>query len=344
MALDHSNRVEEQPLPRHPRIFVDGGIYHVHARAGRAQPDLTDEVLAGLFLDLLRETKGRDGFTLLAWVLMARHYHLVLRTADVPLWRTMASLQVGFTKRFNRMSGFAGPFWQGRYKAVVVPADLFLADLIAYVHLHPVVEGVVEDPAAYGPSGHREVLGLDEPAVADVDAALAVFGEDRRTARSGYLDALESRSTEAWISARPGRLPWWRRASSEDVSPAPAAGTERPVLTADGLAEAACRVMGQDRDAVAGPTRVRPVVRAREAMTLVAVERYGIRVTDLARALGRNQDTVSRWLGRAAARRRRDAGFAEVVEDLDRRLSERPAAPASPARRHGPSSGFVWET
>ncbi len=293
---------------------------------------------------MLRDTKLRDGFALLAWVLMPQHYHLVLRTADVPLWRTMASLQVGFTKRLNRTSGRVGPFWRGRYKAVVVPEERLLAQLIAYVHLHPVVERVVVDPAAYPYSGHREALGLENAPLADVDETLAAFGIDPGGERAGYVRALEDLSTARWISARPGRLPWWRRTSSEDASPAPSASTDRPVRTADDLADEACRVMGQDREVVAGPTRVRPVVRAREAMTLVAVERYGIRVTDLARALGRNQDTVSRWLGRAAARRRRDPGFAEVVERLDRDLAGRRPEPVRPSRSHTPSSGFVWET
>lgn len=276
---------------------------------------------------------------------MPQDYHIVLRTDDVPLWRTMASLQVGFTKRLNRMSGLVGPFWRGRYKAAVVSGGPLLPQLIAYVHLRPVVEGVVGDPAAHPYSGHREALGLENTPLADVDETLAVFGADPVGARASYVRALEARSTEAWISAEPERLPWWRRdTADDDASPGPAAGAARRRLTADRLAEEACGVMGQDREVVAGPSRSRPVVRAREAMALVAVERYGVRVTDLARALGRNQDTVSRWLSRAAARRRRDPDFAELVERLDRDLAEEPVGPAEPSRPRAPSSGFVWET
>ena len=37
-----------------------------------------------------------------AWAPMSNHYHLALRTAEVPLWRSMAFIQGLTTKGFNR--------------------------------------------------------------------------------------------------------------------------------------------------------------------------------------------------------------------------------------------------
>jgi len=72
---------------------------------------------------------------------------------------------------------------------------------------------------------------------------------------------------------------------------------------------------------IAGPARDREFVRAREVIALVAVERYEIRLKDLADALQKNQDTASRWLSRAAARRREEDEFAALVESLDQDLA-----------------------
>jgi hypothetical protein len=37
--------------------------------------------------------RDRDGLSILAWALMNSHYHLVIKTGSVPLWRSMARLQ-----------------------------------------------------------------------------------------------------------------------------------------------------------------------------------------------------------------------------------------------------------
>jgi hypothetical protein len=98
-------------------------------------------------------------------------------------------------------------------------------------------------------------------------------------------------------------------------------GLERPRLSADELVAGGCEVIGVERGAIAGSSQQRPVVRSREALALVAIERYAIRAKDLAEAVGKSPDTVSRWLHRASARRREDAEFDELVNRLDAGLA-----------------------
>jgi len=67
-------------------------------------------------------------------------------------------------------------------------------------------------------------------------------------------------------------------------------------------------------------TTAREVARAREAIAVVGVERFGLRVGELARALGMHLGSVSRWITRAAERRLADDEFADRCEDLERQL------------------------
>ncbi len=76
-------------MPRRPRVFVEGGIYHVSCRTARRAPVLAGECEAQRFLDVARELTPRDRLAPLAWCLMPNHHHLVRRTAEVPLWRSM---------------------------------------------------------------------------------------------------------------------------------------------------------------------------------------------------------------------------------------------------------------
>jgi hypothetical protein len=53
---------------------------------------------------------------------------------------------------------------------------------------------------------------------------------------------------------------------------------------------------------------------------LVGVERYGVKVKDLAECLGKSEDGVSLWVRRGARRREEDASFAVEAGKLDSAL------------------------
>jgi len=325
-------------MPRRPRVFIEGGMYHVYGRVTRREKVFSDPNEAKAWVALLREVKTRDSFVLYAYCLLPNHYHLLLRTVDVPLWRTMASLQGRFTKRFNRRHGLVGPFWQGRYKAKLVEDQRYFDRLVVYIHLNPVVAGVVSDPARHLTSGHRELLGRVRAPIVDVDETLRGFGDDRRRARRAYNRSLKGARAETWMVDGPGRLPWWRLgrspAEADDREPRSgvpyvdelgrSTGLERPRMSADEFVTHGCTVIGVDRGAIVGIGQERPVVRSREALAVVAIERYAVRAKDLAEAVGKSPDTVSRWLHRATARRREDAHFSGLVEKLDAGLASGP--------------------
>jgi REP element-mobilizing transposase RayT len=68
-------------VPRRPRIFVEGGIYHVYNRFARGADLFSEPEEAIQFLEILRKARARDGLAVLAWCLMPNHYHLALITA-----------------------------------------------------------------------------------------------------------------------------------------------------------------------------------------------------------------------------------------------------------------------
>jgi hypothetical protein len=57
-------------MPRAPRVFVEGGIYHVYNRFGSGEAVFADPEVALEFIELLRFVKQRDGWTVFAWALM----------------------------------------------------------------------------------------------------------------------------------------------------------------------------------------------------------------------------------------------------------------------------------
>ena len=159
-------------MPRRPRVFVSGAVYHIYCRVARGEAVFSDAREAAALVGVIRGVAREHGLSVLAWCVMATHYHLAVRVGRIPLWRSMRLIQGRFARSHSRRRRVLGPFWQGRYKAIVVPDARYLEQVIAYIHLNPVMAKVVSDPARYRWSGHRELLGRVAEPLVDVHEAL----------------------------------------------------------------------------------------------------------------------------------------------------------------------------
>ena len=323
-------------MARAGRSFEEGRIYHVYNRVGGGSKEFADEELAATFVALLRLAMGRDGAAVLAWCLLGNHYHLVVRQGPVQLSRPMKTLQQGVTRVRNLRCRVFGPLWQGRFKAKEVIDERYLMQLIAYVHLNPVKAGLAEDVGGYRWSGHRDVVGRRRDPIVAVDDVLLLYGETRRRALRAYRSAMASVVGEEWSGAAPGKLPWWRMGrptEEERIRRREDAFVDelgrstarwRPRYTAEEWLELACAHLECDPERLCGRGRAPEVVRMRELTGLVGIERYGVKVTELAAELGKSRGGVSHWYRRGTARRAEDADFAAAAEALDQAASEEP--------------------
>ncbi len=110
------------------------------------------------FLDTLAEAHRLWGIEVFAYSLMGNHYHLCLRTPRGNLSRVMRHVDGIYTQRFNRRHRRDGPLFRGRYKAILVDADEYLAAVVRYIHLNAVQAGIVKTPEDYRWASHRYYL------------------------------------------------------------------------------------------------------------------------------------------------------------------------------------------
>jgi REP element-mobilizing transposase RayT len=287
-----------------------------------------DEALG--LVDQIRDVRSRDGFAVLAWCVMPTHYHLALRTGEAPLWRSMRTIQGRFAQAFNRRHRIFGSLWQERYKCRLVNSERYLKQLLAYIHLNPVVGGIAASAEGYRWSGHRELLGRGaEVSLVDADEVHTLLGRSTGEARRAYRRLVAAAAGQDWLDDAPGALPWWRREERIDDEPAPtvqrprtdaqgaSTGLERESVEAQGFLAAAGAALGEHGGVLRSRRLAREEVAQRDLIALLAVERYGLRVRDLAAEMARRADEVSRWATRGALRRRSDAAVAAHFERLD---------------------------
>jgi len=318
-------------MPRKPRVFVEGGVYHVYNRFGSGEPVFADPDEALEFIELLRFVKQRDGWTIFAWTLMSNHFHLAVRSSAVPISRGFHYLQGRFSQRFNRRRRRTGALWQSRYQAKPINEQGYLDRVILYIHLNPIAGGLAERPTDHVFGGHREIVKRVCNPVIDVDDCLLNFGQTERAARKTYFSAIRQGcrelGNEAGAAAGLKQILFRqdRDLGRTDAGPyfdelGRSAGPERPHLSAEEYVARCASCLGVEVSDLVSGSRRQDVVQSRRLIVTLGRERWDQRTKDLAHTLRKSADTVT-YIQREGIRRRLEAdAFRLRFENLDRQL------------------------
>ena len=183
-------------MPRKARIDAPGALHHIIVRGIERKDIFRDDRDKNNFVERL----GRillDTFTpCYAWALMSNHVHLLLRTGTAPVATVMRRLLTGYAQQFNRRHKRHGQLFQNRYKSILCEEDLYLLELVRYIHLNPIRVGLTKDLRqlrSYRYSGHAVLMGTLRYDWQDKDYVLRFFGTTDREARKGYYSFVAKR-------------------------------------------------------------------------------------------------------------------------------------------------------
>jgi putative transposase len=147
-------------MPRPPRLFTPGALYHITARGNRKQPIFLTDNDRELFLTLLGRIFAQLNLRCHAYCLLQNHYHLVAESPDENLSAGLQRLNGRYAQAFNTRYDLTGHVFQGRFHAVVVARDGHLFELIRYIAMNPVRAGLCARPEAWPWSSYRAVAGI----------------------------------------------------------------------------------------------------------------------------------------------------------------------------------------
>ena len=174
-------------MPRRLISLVPGETYHVYNRGVDRQPLFFERENYLFFLRRVRkyllgqtsevlETSEVFPVTILAYCLMPNHYHLLLTPHDEALSRRMQRLGISYTKAVNKGHARVGPLFQGAFQAIRIKEEGHLVHLTRYLHLNPVLGGLVERPEDWEFSSYREYVGLRGGTLPTPESVLEQFG------------------------------------------------------------------------------------------------------------------------------------------------------------------------
>ncbi len=322
------------PMSRKQRVFIPNAVYHVYCRVARGEFVFGNDVEAENWVSTVHDVAATHELSVFAWCLLSNHYHLVLRSGPSPIWKAMARIQGRTAKHHNRRRRVLGRLWQSRYKAKIVLDQKYLEQLLAYVHLNPVAAGIVDDPAAYRWSGHRALIGQDDPLLVDVAEALLIYDPVPGLARPAYLRYLRAVAEARWLQDGVRRLPWWQPVSDDeqtieepDAPPHAVTFDEKPlpplppkaILVPD-LLHRYEESRSLPRGSMKARTKTSMGAHHRRVFTLLAVEHMNHSSKEVATHLSKSPNSVSRWLAEALVLMTTSTCFREEVMEALRNL------------------------
>jgi putative transposase len=178
-------------MPRAPRSFAAGGVYHVVSRGNRKQPIFLCEGDHELFLELTRRVVCQRRWSVHAYCLMPDHYHLLLETPSADLSAGMQEINGRYGAWFNRLHGCVGHVFQGRFKAIAVESDGHLLHLTRYIALNPVRARLCLAPADWRWSSFSQIAGACDRDSLSSERVLGFFGDDLGRAREMFRSFVE---------------------------------------------------------------------------------------------------------------------------------------------------------
>lgn len=196
-------------MARRPRHDEPGMLHHVMNRGIARRTVFESRADVRKFLSLLACCVRRREIEVHSFVVMATHFHLLVRSREGRLSRVMQWIQTQYSRYFNRTRQRDGPLIRGRFLNVPVTTVVHQRTAVRYIDQNPVEAGLVAQPNNY-PYGSAQWLRASgpRPRWLSRDLVDGFLGEHaqqsaRRETAYDFVFRLElSRRHREWIEKR----------------------------------------------------------------------------------------------------------------------------------------------
>jgi len=189
-------------MPRLPRDWIAGGVYHVMSRGSNRQAIFKHDTDRIDLLDCAAVVVQRHRIECLAFGLMPNHCHWLFRIPadDDRLSIAMKELNGRYSLRFNRRYDREAHLFRNRFRAVPQQTHEQFLWTVRYIVRNPVEAELCSDPSELPWTSYRATARLDPPpSVLAVSTLLAYFADTPREAVARFVDFVAGDSTETGV-------------------------------------------------------------------------------------------------------------------------------------------------
>ena len=174
-------------IPRKPRVWFPGAIYHIMSRGNNKQNIFTCDKDYSMFLSILKEAQKKNPFILHSYCLMTNHIHLQIETIDTSISKIMSVILRNYSVYYNSKYGCVGHIFQGRFQSLLIEDDSYFLQTNRYIHLNPYKAMIVSNPFDYEYSSYQLYLKKTNSDLVNTEFTLKFFNGDLEKYKS-YIE------------------------------------------------------------------------------------------------------------------------------------------------------------
>ena len=163
-------------MPRRAREKSITGIYHCILRGINKQDIFFDDQDYFKFQNTLSSSKEFYQFKLFSYVLMPNHIHLQVKDEKENLSQFMHNIEIRYSAYFNKKYKRVGHFFENRFFSVPVQTEIYIKNLVRYIHQNPQHAGI-SAMEEYKWSSYNEYLKAEK--IVDTDFIWNLFSNNR---------------------------------------------------------------------------------------------------------------------------------------------------------------------
>lgn len=149
-------------MPRKPLIRSKTLPYHVTSRTNNKEWfSLKLSEVWKIAQRTLKEASHVHPVSVVSFVLMNNHYHLILHTPEGNLDKFMYEFNKRFALEIKRRSGHINHIFGGRYKWCLIESQKYYMNCYRYVYQNPIRAGLVERCEEYPYSSLRSLVSVE---------------------------------------------------------------------------------------------------------------------------------------------------------------------------------------
>lgn len=306
-------------MPRIARLDTPGLLHHIMIRGIERRKIFDDDKDRENFIERLSILIPETRTQCCAWSFLSNHAHFLLKSGPAGIAALMRRLLTGYAVSYNRRHKRHGQLFQNRYKSIICQEDVYLLELVRYIHLNPLRAKVVVDLKEldrYSYCGHSALIGRQKREWQDIEYVLGFFGKRLGEARNGYVSYVEKgaalgrqpelvgggliRSLGGWDEVKKMRLRGQDRIKSDQRILGESDFVRDVLLESEEqfsrkyklkrlgydfekVVERVCELFQMEKDYITGKGRQKDRVRARDLLCYWAVVELGMSMVDVAR-------------------------------------------------------------
>lgn len=140
------------------RYYVPNSTVFITQVVNQRAPIFDNPIYVELLLQTLRNVKGIHPFSMVGYVFLPDHFHIMMRpTGNSNFSQIMHSLKRNFTLEYKKITDISSKvkFWQKGFWDHLIRDDIDFERHLDYIHYNPVRHGLITIPEAWPYSSYQ---------------------------------------------------------------------------------------------------------------------------------------------------------------------------------------------